>query len=115
MAGLLKEGKLISRVNFFTFLVASCIVCDCSLFVWFVISLLAPWETIGCPSLLESIADRKVDGGACEVADSGEFEAETSEAEGESKVEFVVVGEESVESENKDGKLPLCSYGFECC
>lgn len=43
--------------------------------------------------------DLKGDGGKLEVADSGDDEGEASMIKGESKVELVVVGEDSVESE----------------
>jgi len=49
---------------------------------------------VGC-----GIIDLKGDDGTLEVADSGEEEGEASMIKGESKVEFVVVGEESVEAE----------------
>lgn len=42
---------------------------------------------------------RKGDTGGFEFADSGDEEGEESAIRGESKVEFVVVGEDSVEAE----------------
>ena len=46
------------------------------------------------------------DGGTHELADSGEAEGEVSDTIGESKVELVVVGEDSVDSENSEDTLP---------
>lgn len=46
-----------------------------------------------------AIMDLKGDDGRLEVADSGEEEGEASMIKGESKVEFVVVGEDSVEAD----------------
>lgn len=103
VAGLRIVGRFMSRVSFFTFLVASCIVWESSTFA------------AGCLSSLRVFPDAlpltimAVKGveGAIEVADSGEDE-EVSETSGESNVEFVVVGEDSVDSDcvNKDVILP---------
>jgi hypothetical protein len=49
---------------------------------------------VGC-----AIMDLKGDEGKVEVADSGDDEGEASMIRGESKVELVVVGEDSVEAD----------------
>lgn len=64
---------------------------------------------------LAMAAVRKAVGGAKEVADSGDEEADVSETRGESNVEPAVVGEDSVDSENKDGTLPRWLKGLLCC
>jgi len=103
VAGLRMVCISMSRVSFFTFLVASCIVCESRVFAACCLSSVA--ALLGCPSLIIVVVNGIE--GAKEVADSGEDE-EASEISGESKVEFVVVGEDSVDSDgvNKDVILP---------
>lgn len=64
---------------------------------------------------LDIAAGRKAVEGAREVADSGDEEAELSEGSGESNVELAVVGDDSVDSENRDGTLPRWMKGLLCC
>lgn len=102
--GLRMLGKFMSRVSFLTFLAESCKGCGCSAAV---ADNLLPFKGIMVlfPSLEMETAQKGVDG-AAEVADSGEEDADVSETRGESKVELVVVGEDSVDSESNDGTLP---------
>jgi len=103
VAGLRMVGKFMSRVNFFRFLGASCnIGGSCILAAGCLPSL---GRSIDWPSLIIMVANGVE--GANEVADSGE-EDEESEISGESNVKFVVVGEDSVDSDwvNKDVTLP---------
>lgn len=103
VTGLRMVGRFISRVSFFTFLGASCIICGSCVFAASCLPSLG--ALIDWPSLLIMVANGVED--AKEVADSGDDE-EASEISGESKVEFVVVGEDSVDSDcvNKDVTLP---------
>ena len=50
--------------------------------------------------------------GPMDVADSGEEDAELSDTMGESKVELLVVGDDSVDSENNELMLPRWACGF---
>lgn len=103
VAGRRMEGIFMSRVSFLTFLVASCkgVVCSvCVVDGWWVASVIMFFPP------LDIAAVRKAVGGAKEVADSGDEEADVSETRGESNVEPAVVGEDSVDSENRDGTLP---------
>ena len=56
----------------------------------------------------DTIIDLKGERGNADVGDSGEELGDASEIRGESKVEVVVVGEESVESEEIEAALSLC-------
>lgn len=112
VAGRRSEDIFISRVSFLTFLVASCTVCVGSVLVMDEFSPLK--AMIDFPSL-DMATSRKAAEGSMEDADSGEDEAELSEIRGESKVEFVVVGDDSDDSENKDGRLSRWECGLLCC
>lgn len=112
VAGLRRGGGFISRVSFFTFLVVSCRLCASSVLdveLWLLVSaitLFPSWDTAPLQKAVE---------GPVEVADSGDEEAEASETRGESNVELVVVGEDSEDSENKEGMLPRWLKGLLCC
>lgn len=105
MAGRSIEGIFMSSVSFFTFFVVSsgivglCVCACCRLGMG---SLSSPKIGNGC------VGKRNEPEGAMDVADSGEEDAEVSETNGESKVELVVVGEDSVEAEKREFRLPRC-------
>lgn len=106
------EGRFISSVSFLTFLVASCTDVACSVCVvdgWWAASVIMSFPPLDMAVVLKAV------GGVEEVADSGDEEADVSETKGESNVEPAVVGEDSVDSENKDGTLPRWLKGLLCC
>lgn len=102
MAGLRIALRSISSVSFLTFFVVSCTICVSAKFAGGCLSSSA----YNAFSSLCIVFGMNEDGGTHELADSGEAEGEVSDTIGESKVELVVVGEDSVDSENSEDTLP---------
>lgn len=112
VAGRRSGGGFMSRVSFFTFLVVSCTLCASSVTmeeVWLSVRAMASFPWVDIATLPKAVA------GTVEVADSGDEVADVSETKGESKVELVVVGEDSEDSENKEGMLPRWAKGLLWC
>lgn len=107
VAGRLNKGMFMSSVSFLTFFApSSCIVGGCN--EAGVRCLLSVGSIKGC------VCKRNGAEGVIEVADSGDEDAELSETTGESNVELLVVGDDSVDSENNELMLPRCACGFWC-